>query len=68
LIGSAINRGFETVYMSAGYAWWIYAEAVAADGTGLEEIRVQTTVTPPVSSEGSSPIVGQGNLELNDEM
>jgi hypothetical protein len=54
--------------MSAGYAWWIYAEAVAADGTGLEEIRVQTTVTPPVSSEGSSPIVGQGNLELNDEM
>ena len=23
---------------------------------------------PPVSSEGNSPIVGQGNLDLNDEM
>jgi hypothetical protein len=23
---------------------------------------------PPVSSEGNSPIVGRGNLDLNDEM
>ena len=68
LVGNTINNGFETVYMSAGYAQWTFAEAVVADGTSLGETRVQATVMPSVSSEGNSSIVGQGNLDLNDEM
>jgi hypothetical protein len=35
-----INKGIETVYMSAGYVRWTFAETVAADGTSLGETRV----------------------------
>ena len=46
LIGNASRAGFETIYVSAGYRPWIFAEAVDIDGRSLGNSSVEKAVIP----------------------
>ena len=45
-IGNASRAGFETMYVSAGYRPWIFAEAVDIDGGSLGNSSVEKAVIP----------------------
>lgn len=45
-VGSASRRGFETQFMVAGWTAYVYAQALAADGTVLGQTALEAVVLP----------------------
>jgi hypothetical protein len=47
LVGSTSKSGFKTVYKSAGFKRWVFAEAIAANGESLGNSSIEEIITPP---------------------
>jgi hypothetical protein len=66
LLAHTPKSGFETMAMSLGYHKYVFAEAVAANGTSLGNSSIETTIVPPTSFNDQESIFEEAEAEASN--